>query len=290
VNGALQPPATERVADDVSRALAEDLGDGDRTAALIPPETRLQTRVISRETAVLCGGPWFTETFRQLDPAVRVTWQAGEAEIIHRDQEICRLAGPARAILSGERTALNFLQTLSGTATQARRYVDAVAGTGAVVLDTRKTLPGLRLAQKYAVRCGGARNHRIGLFDAILVKENHISAAGSITAAVRQALALYPGLPLEVEVETLEQLEEACQAGARRALLDNFNLKTLRSAVERYRGRIELEASGGIDLQSVRAVAETGVDFISTGALTKSVQATDFSMRFIRRPEEACRD
>jgi nicotinate-nucleotide pyrophosphorylase (carboxylating) len=281
MNGALQPPAAEGVAEDVARALAEDLGDGDRTAALIPPETQFETRVISRESAVLCGGPWFTETFRQLDPAVRVTWQAGEAEIIRRDQEVCRLTGPARAILSGERTALNFLQTLSGTATQARRYVAAVAGTGAIILDTRKTLPGLRVAQKYAVRCGGARNHRIGLFDAILVKENHIAAAGSIAAAVRQALALYPGLLLEVEVETLEQLEQACQAGARRALLDNFKLKTLRAAVERYGGRIELEASGGIDLDSVRAVAETGVDFISTGALTKSVQATDFSMRFV---------
>jgi nicotinate-nucleotide pyrophosphorylase (carboxylating) len=288
MNGALPLPAAEEVAGDVSRALAEDIGDGDRTAALIPPETQLETRVISRETAVLCGGPWFTETFRQLDSAVCVSWQAAEAEVIHRDQEVCRLTGPARAILSGERTALNFLQTLSGTATQARRYVDAVAGTGAIILDTRKTLPGLRLAQKYAVRCGGARNHRIGLFDAILVKENHISAAGSIAAAVGQALALYPDLLLEVEVETLEQLEEACRAGARRVLLDNFNLKSLRAAVERYRGRVELEASGGIDLESVRAVAETGVDFISTGALTKSVQATDFSMRFISRPATAC--
>ncbi len=277
----LQPPPAERVAGDVARALAEDIGDGDRTAALIPPATRLETRVISRETAVLCGGPWFTETFRQLDPGVYVIWQAGEGEVIHRNQELCRLAGPARAILSGERTALNFLQTLSGTATQARRYVDAVAGTAAVILDTRKTLPGLRLAQKYAVRCGGARNHRIGLYDALLVKENHISAAGSISAAVHEALRLYPGLLLEVEVETLEQLEEACRAGARRALLDNFSLKSLRAAVERYRGRIELEASGGIDLESVRAVAETGVDIISAGAMTKSVQATDFSMRYV---------
>jgi nicotinate-nucleotide pyrophosphorylase (carboxylating) len=278
---ALQPPPAELLAVDVSRALAEDIGDGDRTAALIPRETQLATRVISRETAVLCGGPWFTETFHQLEPAVRVTWQAGEGDVIHRNQEVCRLAGPARAILSGERTALNFLQTLSGTATQARRCVDAVAGTGAVILDTRKTLPGLRLAQKYAVRCGGASNHRIGLYDALLVKENHISAAGSISAAVREARRLYPDLLLEVEVETLEQLEEACQAGARRALLDNFSLKSLHAAVERYRGRIELEASGGIDLESIRAVAETGVDFISTGSITKSVQATDFSMRFV---------
>jgi nicotinate-nucleotide pyrophosphorylase (carboxylating) len=281
VSDQLQPPPADLVAGDVSRALAEDIGDGDRTAALIPPATRLATRVISRETAVLCGAPWCTETFRQLDPGVQVTWQAGEGDVVHHNQELCRLDGAARAILSGERTALNFLQTLSGTATQARRYVDAVAGTGALILDTRKTLPGLRLAQKYAVRCGGARNHRIGLYDAILVKENHISAAGSISAAVREAQQLFPGLLLEVEVETLEQLEEACRAGAQRALLDNFSLKSLRAAVGRYRGRIELEASGGIDLESVRAVAETGVDFISTGAITKSVRATDFSMRFV---------
>ncbi|MCW8873803.1 MAG: carboxylating nicotinate-nucleotide diphosphorylase [Xanthomonadales bacterium] len=274
-------PPREVVADDVARALREDVGDGDRTANLIPADTELDTRVISREAAVLCGRPWFEETFRQLDPAVRLHWQASDGELIRRDQEVCRLHGPARATLSGERTALNFLQTLSGTATQARRYAEAVAGTGAIILDTRKTLPGLRLAQKYAVRCGGAQNHRIGLFDAILVKENHISAAGSITAAVGQALRLYPGLLLEVEVENIEQLEEALRAGAQRVLLDNFSLNGLKAAVEQYKGRIELEASGGIDLESVRAVAETGVDFISTGAITKSVQATDFSMRFV---------
>jgi nicotinate-nucleotide pyrophosphorylase (carboxylating) len=276
-----QPPPDTVVTADVARALAEDLGDGDRTAALIPPERQFETRVISRESAVLCGQPWFEETFRQLDPALQLEWSRRDGEVVRRNDEICRLRGPARAILSGERTALNFLQTLSGTATQARRYVDAVAGTGAVILDTRKTLPGLRLAQKYAVRCGGARNHRIGLFDAILIKENHISAAGSIGAAVAEAQRRHPELLLEVEVETLEQLAEACRAGARRALLDNFSLAELRSAVESYRGRIELEASGGIDLHSVRAVAETGVDFISTGAITKSVQATDFSMRFV---------
>lgn len=274
-------PPHEVVAEDVERALREDMGDGDRTSSLIPADTELETRVISREAAVLCGSPWFQETFRQLDPAVRLNWQAGDGDLIQRNQEVCRLHGPARATLSGERTALNFLQTLSGTATQARRYVEAVAGTGAIILDTRKTLPGLRLAQKYAVRCGGARNHRIGLFDAILVKENHISAAGSITAAVQQALQLYPDLLLEVEVENLQQLDEALRAGAQRALLDNFGLDGLKSAVEQYKGRIELEASGGIDLQSVRAVAETGVDFISTGAITKSLQATDFSMRFL---------
>ena len=216
-----------------------------------------------------------------MNPAVRLRWQASDGDLIRRDQELCRLNGPARAILTGERTALNFLQTLSGTATQAHRYVEAVAGTGTVILDTRKTLPGLRLAQKYAVRCGGARNHRVGLFDAILIKENHISAAGSIAAAVRQALQQNAGLLIEVEVENLDQLEEAWEAGAQRALLDNFSLQTLNIAVERFKGRIELEASGGIDLQTVRAVAETGVDFISTGAITKSVQATDFSMRFV---------
>jgi nicotinate-nucleotide pyrophosphorylase (carboxylating) len=279
MTGTLTPP--DGVASDVSRALREDIGSGDCTAALIPADTLLDTRVISRESAVLCGSPWFSETFHQLDPAVRLEWQVCDGERIHEQQEVCRLRGPARAILSGERTALNFLQTLSGTATRARRYVDAVAGTGTIILDTRKTLPGLRLAQKYAVRCGGASNHRIGLFDAVLVKENHIAAAGSITAAVQRGLQHYPGLLLEVEVENLEQLAEAMQAGAQRALLDNFGLVDLVEAVRSYKGRIELEASGGVRLENVRAVAETGVDFISTGDITKSVQATDFSMRFI---------
>ena len=277
----LSLPPAQVVADDVSRALREDLGDGDRTAQLLAPDSTLDTRVISRESAVLSGSPWFTETFRQLDPAIRVTWSAHDGDTLHENQEACYVRGPARAILSGERTALNFLQTLSGTATQARRYVDAVAGTGCIILDTRKTLPGLRLAQKYAVRCGGARNHRIGLFDAILIKENHISAAGSISAAVGQARRQSPGLLLEVEVENLDQLEEAVRAGAQRVLLDNFSLPDLESAVGRYKGRIGLEASGGIDLSTVRRVAETGVDFISAGDITKSVQATDFSMRFV---------
>jgi nicotinate-nucleotide pyrophosphorylase (carboxylating) len=276
-----QPPALEVVADDVARALAEDLRDGDRTAALVPPDQRLATRVICREAAVLAGRPWFDETFRQRDADIRIEWTADEAAALRPDQEACRLEGPARALLSGERTALNFLQTLSGTATRAREYVDAVEGTGAIILDTRKTLPGLRLAQKYAVRCGGAQNHRIGLFDAILFKENHISATGSITAAVAEALRLHADLLIEVEVETLAQLEEACSAGAQRALLDNFDLEGLRSAVADYKGRIGLEASGGITLETIRAVAETGVDFISTGDITKSVRATDFSMRFV---------
>jgi nicotinate-nucleotide pyrophosphorylase (carboxylating) len=274
------PPA-EVVSGDVARALHEDLGDGDKTAQLIPPDAVLETRVISREPAVLSGSPWFDETFRQLDNAVQVAWQARDGDAIRENQQVCALRGPARAVLSGERTALNFLQTLSGTATRARRYVEAVSGTGCIVLDTRKTLPGLRLAQKYAVRCGGARNHRVGLFDAILIKENHIAATGSISAAVRRALEQGQGLLLEVEVENLEQLEEALQAGAQRALLDNFSLTDLGIAVERYKGRIELEASGGITLESVRAIAASGVDFISVGAITKSVRATDFSMRFV---------
>jgi len=277
----MQAPPQQVVADDVSRALREDLGGGDCTASLIPEKTTLQTRVICRETAVLCGRAWFDETFRQLDTGIAISWHQGDGDAMEAEQEVCQLEGPARSILSGERTALNFLQTLSGTATRARRYTEAVAGTEAIILDTRKTIPGLRLAQKYAVRCGGAGNHRIGLFDAILIKENHISAAGSITAAVTRALHHYPDLLLEVEVENLEQLEEAAAAGAQRVLLDNFNLPQLQTAVEEFRGRIGLEASGGVDLESVRAIAKTGVDFISTGDITKSVQAIDFSMRFI---------
>ena len=276
-----QPPGHPVVAADVDRALREDLGDGDRTAALIPAESRLVTRAFCRERAILCGRPWFDETFRQLDPSIRLDWRAGDGDTISRNQEVCRLEGPARALLSGERAALNFLQTLSATATQTRRLVDAVAGTDAVILDTRKTLPGLRLAQKYAVLCGGGSNHRIGLFDAILVKENHIAAAGTIAAAVEAALRQSPGLLLEVEVENLDQLEEAWQSGAHRVLLDNFSLRMLKTAVARYKGRIELEASGGIDLDSVRAVAETGVDFISAGCITKNIDATDFSMRYV---------
>jgi nicotinate-nucleotide pyrophosphorylase (carboxylating) len=277
----VRPPSPDAIAADVSRALNEDLGSGDCTAELIPPDRSLRTGVICRETAVLAGRPWFDEVFRQLGGKVSVDWYAEDGDTLEPGSELCRLQGPARAILSGERTALNFLQTLSGTATRARAYRDAVAGTGTVILDTRKTLPGLRLAQKYAVRCGGARNHRVGLFDAILVKENHISAAGSIRAAVTTARRLHPDLLLEVEVETLEQLAEAHAAGAQRVLLDNFSRETLRRAVADYRGRIELEASGNISLETVRAVAETGVDFISTGDITKNLRAVDFSMRFL---------
>ncbi len=275
------PIAPDSVPSDVARALAEDVADGDRTAGLIPAQTQLETRVISREHAVLSGRPWFDETFRQLNPGIQISWRASDGDDIKPGMEICRLRGQARSILSGERTALNFLQTLSGTANRAKHFVDAVEGTGAIILDTRKTIPGLRLAQKYAVRCGGASNHRIGLFDAILIKENHISAAGSISAAVNHARRDHPELLLEVEVENLDQLAEAVTAGAQRALLDNFELETLREAVRHYKGKIQLEASGGIKLDTVRGVAETGVDFISTGDITKSVRATDFSMRFI---------
>jgi len=277
----MQPPPQQIVAQDVSRALHEDLGDGDCTASLIPAQNELETRVICREAAVLAGRPWFEETFRQIEGEIEIKWQIDDGDRMWPDQEICRLTGLARTILSGERTALNFLQTLSGTATRAWRYTDAVAGTGAVILDTRKTIPGLRLAQKYAVRCGGASNHRMGLFDAILIKENHISAAGSITAAVTEALRIFPDLLLEVEVESLEQLEEAHTAGAERVLLDKFSLDDLKTATNRFKGRIGLEASGGISLETIREIAETGVDFISTGDLTKSVQAVDFSMRFV---------
>ena len=278
--GAKGPLAAARVSA-VRQALREDIGDGDRTAALIPAATRLQTQVLCRQQAVLAGAPWFDETFRQLDPSIAIFWQREDGQTLQSGQGICRLEGPARAILSGERAALNFLQTLSATATRTRRYVDAVAGTDAVILDTRKTLPGLRLAQKYAVRCGGGQNHRIGLFDAILIKENHIAAAGSISAAVRQARQSAPDLLLEVEVENLDQLKEACSSGAQRALLDNFELRLLCEAVDGFKGEIGLEASGGITLDTVRAVAETGVDFISTGDLTKNIQAVDFSMRFL---------
>lgn len=274
------PPPPGVVQDDVRRALGEDVGSGDCTAHLVPREQELHTRVISRDPAVLAGSAWFDEAFRQLDPGVSVDWHAADGDRIEAEQVVCEVRGAARSVLTGERTALNFLQALSGTATATRRYVDAIAGTGAAVLDTRKTLPGLRRAQKYAVLCGGGSNHRIGLFDAILVKENHIAAAGSIRAAVAKAQQRYPELLLEVEVEDLDQLEQAFEAGAQRVLLDNFPLERLREAVRRYKGRIGLEASGGIELESIRAVAETGVDFISVGGITKHVRAVDFSMRF----------
>lgn len=265
---------------DVARAIAEDVGGGDLTGDLLPADRIGKATVISREEAVVCGRAWFDEVFRQVDPQVRVEWEVDDGERVARDQRLCRLEGSVRSLFTGERSALNFLQLLSGTATTARQYVDAVAGTKTRILDTRKTIPGLRLAQKYAVRCGGGTNHRIGLYDAILIKENHIYAAGSIPAALAEAARLHPNMPTEIEVETLAQLEEALKAGARQVLLDNFSLEDLRAAVATTAGRASLEASGNMDLDRLRAVAETGVDFISVGAITKHVRAIDLSMRF----------
>lgn len=267
--------------DQVRDALREDLGSGDLTAALVPEGQQVEAAIFARQDAVICGQAWVERVFAQVDPAIRVEWQVDEAQRVANDALLCRVNGPARGLLTAERTALNFLQTLSGTATAAREYADAVADTGATILDTRKTVPGLRLAQKYAVRCGGAENHRIGLYDAILVKENHIAAAGSITAAAASARAA--GVLLEIEVERLEQMDEALQTGADRLLLDNFTLDALRDAVAKRDAAapgVPLEASGGITLANVRAVAETGVDFISVGAITKHICAVDLSMRF----------
>ena len=264
----------------VALALAEDVGGGDLTAALIPETAQAEATVISREDAVLCGTAWFDAVFRQLDPCVSIDWQATDGERVQPDQPLCTLRGPARALLTGERTALNFLQALSSTATLARRFADTVAGTGAVILDTRKTLPGLRLAQKYAVRCGGCRNHRIGLFDAVLIKENHIMAAGSIRNAIAAARRLHPGVTVEVEVENLAELEEALAARPDIVMLDNFDLAALVEAVRITARRVKLEASGNVNFDTVRKIAETGVDYISIGGLTKDVRAIDLSMRF----------
>lgn len=273
------PLSDEAVRENVIGALSEDLGEGDPTAALVGESVQARAAVIVREAAVLCGTAWFDMTFRSFDPEVRIEWRARDGDAIAAGQILCTIAGTARALLSGERTALNFLQTLSGTATTARQFRDRVAGLDVVVLDTRKTVPGLRAAQKYAVRCGGCTNHRMGLYDAILVKENHLEVCGSITVAVRTARETFPSMPVEVEVERLDQVNEAIEAGADVILLDNFGLADLREAVARARGRAVLEASGGITLENVRAVAETGVDRIAVGALTKDVRTIDMSMR-----------
>ncbi len=268
----------------VARALAEDVGTGDLTAALVPAGRPGRATLITREPAVVCGQPWFNEVFRQLDPSVQVSWSVTEGASVPAGQLLCRLEGPARSLLTGERTALNFLQTLSGTATLAHRYAEALGGLSCRVLDTRKTVPGLRQAQKYAVRCGGGTNHRIGLYDGILVKENHIMAAGSIAAAVAAARSQGAKVPVEVEVETLDELRQALEAGADMALLDEFSLDDLRAAValnrSHPRGPIKLEASGNVSFETLRSIAETGVDFISVGSLTKHVRAIDLSMRF----------
>jgi nicotinate-nucleotide pyrophosphorylase (carboxylating) len=273
------PPPQALIEDDVRRALAEDVNGGDRTAALVPDELT-RAELITREAAVLCGTAWFDEVFRQLDPRVRITWLRRDGDRITAGETLCRLDGPARAILTGERTALNFLQTLSGTATVTARYVEAVQGTGARILDTRKTLPGLRRAQKYAVTCGGGHNHRFGLYDAVLIKENHIAAAGSVRAALAAARAqAATDMPVEVEVESPAQLREALEAGAGHILLDNFEPAQLAAAVRETAGRAVLEASGGVTLDNIRTIAATGVDEISIGSLTKHVRAVDLSLR-----------
>ncbi|MGB5410218.1 MAG: carboxylating nicotinate-nucleotide diphosphorylase [Woeseiaceae bacterium] len=272
------------ISKNVSDALAEDIGKGDLTAALIDADTVVGASVIAREPMTVCGELWVNVVFAQLDDTVTVDWYIGDGQHADTDDIVCKLVGSARSLLTGERTALNFLQTLSATATVTRAYVDAVDGTGTRILDTRKTLPGLRKAQKYAVTCGGGQNHREGLFDAILIKENHIRSAGSIAAAMQRAQELSPEVLIEVEVESHEELLQALDAGASRILLDNFSLAELEQAVATNQGYgivgAELEASGNITLQTIRSVAETGVDYISTGALTKNIDAADLSMLF----------
>jgi nicotinate-nucleotide pyrophosphorylase (carboxylating) len=276
-------PTPADLASKVAAALAEDVGGGDLTAALIPPERTGRATVITREAAILCGAPYVEECFRQVDSRVRFEWRASEGDTVVADQVLFVVDGPARALLTGERSALNFLQLLSGTATAAHAYVALLAGTRCRLLDTRKTIPGLRTAQKYAVRVGGGENHRMGLFDGILIKENHIAAAGSIALAVAAAKRTAGRIPVEVEVENLAQLEQAIEAGADIAMLDNFSLPTLREGVAMNAGarrRLKIEASGGITLDTIREVALTGVDFISVGSITKHVHAVDLSMRF----------
>ncbi len=275
------PPDAALIEADAARALVEDFGSGDATAALIPADRVVVAEVVAREAAVLAGAPWFEACFRALDRSIRIEWNARDGERIAAGATVCRITGNARAVVGAERSALNFLQTLSGTATATAAFVAAVAGTGTVVLDTRKTIPGLRLAQKYAVRCGGGRNHRIGLYDAILIKENHIAAAGSIAGAVAAARLASPGLFLEVEVESLDELEQALAVGVDRALLDDFTLDDMRRAVALAGGRTPLEVSGGVSLDSVRQIAATGVSFVSIGSLTKHVRAIDLSLRVV---------
>jgi len=278
----LTDPGPIDVGGQVKAALAEDVGAGDVTAALVPEGQEVRGRVITREDAVICGTAWVNETFRRLDPAIQITWHVQDCDAVKARAHLFEIEGPARAVLTGERTALNFLQTLSGTATATRRYIEALSGTHCILLDTRKTLPGLRTAQKYAVRCGGAHNHRMGLYDMFLIKENHIAAAGSITAAVSAARAPRAGLKVEVEVESLAELDDAFAAEPDIIMLDDFSDAELLTAVARNRERarpVKLEASGGVNLESVRRIAQTGVDYISIGALTKHVHAIDLSLR-----------
>ncbi|MFT7286098.1 MAG: nicotinate-nucleotide pyrophosphorylase (carboxylating) [Halieaceae bacterium] len=271
------PDAT--VARAVSIALAEDIGSGDITADLLPAEHQAEAQIITRDDGVLCGQPWVDKVFASVDERIEIRWLAADGERINAGQTLLELRGTARGLLTAERCALNFLQTLSGTATLCSRYAERVEGTGARLLDTRKTLPGLREAQKYAVLCGGCHNHRMGLYDAFLIKENHILACGGIHAAVLKARDAFPAKPIEVEVENLDELAQAIDAGCERVMLDNFDLPTLRQAVRQVGGRVELEASGNVTLDTLRTIAETGVDFISIGALTKDLQTLDLSMR-----------
>ena len=268
------------IEENVHIALQEDIGDGDITAELIPEDAIALASVVSREACILCGMDWFEEVYRQLGDETLLEWSFTDGDAVAAGAVVCSLSGPARTLLTGERTALNFLQMLSATATRASAYAQAVAGTGAVVLDTRKTIPGLRAAQKYAVTCGGCHNHRMGLFDAILIKENHIIACGGISAAVEQARFRNPGIMVEVEVENLDEAQQAIGAGVDRLLLDNFDIEHMKQAVALFKGRTELEASGNITLKNIRDYALTGVDYISTGALTKDIIAIDLSMRF----------
>lgn len=272
-------PPRDLIAHDVEQAFAEDIGAGDATADLLPPDAQARAELTCRDDAVIAGTAWFDACFHRLDPNSRITWHVDDGGRAAPGTVVCTLSGNARALVSAERSALNFLQLLCATATVTARYVAAVAGTGTRVLDTRKTVPGLRVAQKYAVRCGGGHNQRMGLYDAILIKENHIIAAGGLAAAVQAARQRHPTLPLEVEVETLAELAVALDTAADRIMLDNFDLAQMTEAVQLAGGRVELEASGNVDLETIGAVARTGVDFISVGALTKHVRAVDFSLR-----------
>ena len=265
----------------VKAALEEDLGNGDITAQLIPADAQAKARVISRDAAVIAGAPWVNQVFAMVDNQVKVNWAVKDGEKVEPNQTLYTLEGPARSLLTAERCALNFLQTLSGTATVCQSYADKVAGTGVTLLDTRKTIPGLRIGQKYAVSCGGCANHRIGLYDAFLIKENHIAACGSIANAVNTARQNEPGKPVEVEVETMDELTQALEVGADIIMLDNFSIPDMEAAVKLSAGKAKLEASGGITDATLRPIAETGVDFISIGALTKDCKAVDLSMRFI---------
>ena len=282
MNPAIIPDAPVDM-DEIARFIHEDLGSTDLTALIVPATTLAEARVLTRVDMVLCGGPWFEAVFALLDPTVHINWLVDEGDQVSANELICKLTGPARSLLTGERTALNLLQTLSGTATLSRRYAQETEGTGLVVLDTRKTIPGLRNAQKYAVRCGGCSNHRFGLYDGILIKENHITSAGSIGLAVRKAMELNTHVPIEIEVETLDELTQALDAGADRIMLDNFDLDMMRKAVTLNAGRAKLEVSGNVSLEKIKAIAATGVDYVSVGALTKNVKAIDLSMRITLR-------